>query len=512
MKGLAALSPRDRFVLTGISLVLAACLVLRPVLFLILFALLLVTGQRQIARLFPSTAAASSAGLAYGDLLLRAAPWLLVAAGSAWMVHAAHLPLDDLLRHILAKGWKYDYASHYGHHIVDQHWSYWVGFDWAVGAIHAATGDILTTSRMVRAIIFAGVGSAVVLAVNRTHPDPVVRVAATAAILFGFLWLRLNLGRPEVVFTGLLIAALALPRLVWLACFVLLSPAYWLAPLYAIGALLLGGADEPWKARLARNIGVALAGLMVHAAFWWHYSEGGVLHTLDLLRQIVDNHAEAKRPVGELMPLVDGTSNPMVLALMGLLLAAVWTYRDVIEGRARFTIIAILAVSGYFGLPDYARYGSLIWSLLLLAALAVASGYRTPAGARPWVLVAVATLALLGMRPISVDASDKVLEHLAVPAGSRVLTSFNPSTYLAAAANPQSVITPIFDINSTVPPYRQLVMELSLGRLDCAQLLSLDAFDFVIESTLQGEAPACLQLLRVDGKHRLWAVGQRAAS
>lgn len=160
MKGLAALSPRDRFVLTGISLVLAACLVLRPVLFLILFALLLVTGQRQIARLFPSTAAASSAGLAYGDLLLRAAPWLLVAAGSAWMVHAAHLPLDDLLRHILAKGWKYDYASHYGHHIVDQHWSYWVGFDWAVGAIHAATGDILTTSRMVRAIIFAGVGSA----------------------------------------------------------------------------------------------------------------------------------------------------------------------------------------------------------------------------------------------------------------------------------------------------------------------------------------------------------------
>lgn len=498
-----ATNPRDRAVLILTALALSVAMLVRPVMFLVGCVLVLVIGQRQLARLFPARPSVAD----HADTLLRFTPGFLVAAGATWMLFAAHLPVDELLRHILARGWGYDYASHYGNHFVDQHWSYWIGFDWAVGSIQAATGDILTTSRIVRAAIFVAVGSAVVAAVNRVHPDRAIRAVATAAILFSFLWLRLNLGRPEVLFTGLLISALAMPRLVWLGLLVLLVPTYWLSPMYAVGAMLLGRDDEPWRARLLRNVGVALVGVAASLAFWWHYSEGTLLHTVTLLGQVIQNHAEASRPIGEMLPLTEGTRSPLALALMGLLVITAWKCGSSdAAATSRTTIVACLGVACYFCLPDYVRYAPTIWSLLLLSLLMIAGDVRTPPAARPWILAGLATLVMLGMKPLKDGASDRVLEHLAVPAGSRVLTSFNSSSYFAAAANPLSVITPIFDVNGTRPPFRQLVMELSLGRLDCPALLRLDAFEYVVESTVKGDSPACLRLLRVDGPHRLWQV------
>jgi len=391
-------SPRGRAVLIGTALVLSAAMLVRPVMFLVGCALVLVLGQRQLARLFPARQSVAD----HADTLLRFAPGFLVAAGTTWMLFAAHLPMDELLRHILARGWGYDYASHYGNHFVDQHWSYWIGFDWAVGAVHAATGDILTTSRIVRAAIFVAVGSAVVAAVNRAHPDRAIRFAATAAILVGFLWLRLNLGRPEVLFTGLIISALALPRLVWLGFFLLLVPTYWLAPVYAVGAMLLGRHGDPWRGRLLRNLGVALAGVAASVAFWWHYSDGTVLHTVTLLGQVVQNHAEASRPIGEMMPLTEGTRSPLVLGLMGLLVVTAWKCGNSgAAAAARSTIVACLAVACYFCLPDYVRYAPTIWSLLLLAMLMIAGDVRTSSAARPWILAGLAMLVMLGMRPLT---------------------------------------------------------------------------------------------------------------
>ena len=503
-----ATKARHQAMSLAVVFALSAALLLRPVLFVLGCALLLVIGQRHLARMFPRRPS-----LAGGtELLLRCTPWLVVVLGTVWMLFAAPLPMDELLRHILARGWEYDYASHYGHHFVDQHWSYWIGFDWVVGAIHAATGDILTTSRIVRAVIFVAVGSLVVAAVRKAHPDLAVRAMATAAILVGFLWLRLNLGRPEVLFTGLVVAALALPRVGWLALFIALSPTYWLAPVYAAGAVLLGSHEEPWRARLLKNLAVALVGCAVSFAFWWQYSGGTVFHTATLLSQVVANHAEAATPVGEMMPLTQGTRSPLALVLIGLVLVAAWQLGESASAvRKRPTIVACLMVCGYFALPDYVRYAPTIWTLLLLAVLIVSADFRPSAAARPWILVAIATLVMFGMKPPKESASEGVLEHLSVPAGSRVLTSFNSSSYLAAAANPSSVITPIFDVNGTREPFRRLVMELSLGRLDCAELMQLDAFDYVVESTLKGDAPTCLHLVRVNGLHKLWSVKKESS-
>ena len=497
------LSRRDQAILIGVAAALSAAMLVRPVIFLLGCVLILVIGRRHIDRMFPS----SVMSLVNVPVLLGAAPWLMVLAGAAWMLFGAALPQDDLLRHILSRGWGYDYASHYGHHFVDQHWSYWIGFDWLVGSVHAMSGDILVTSRIVRAAIFLAVGSAVVASVTRAHEDALFRAAATAAILFSVLWLRLSLGRPEVLFTGLVVAALALPRLAWLAAFALLSPMYWLAPAYCAAALLLGRDEEPWRERLARNLGVAAICLLIWFVFWWTYSDGTLLHFAGLVGKVVEIHAGAANPVGELMSLTQGTRNPLVLALMVCLVVAAWRWGGSSPAVARRTTISLcLLVAGFFCLPDYVRYAPIIWALLLLVMLMLASEIRVPSRMAPWAMVLLVALVAMAIRPVQDGSSEKVLEHLRVPPGSRILTSFNSSTFFATAANPDSVVTPIFDVASTVPPYRQLVMELSLGRMDCAALLELDAFDFVVESKFEGDAPACLTLLRVDGPHRLWKV------
>lgn len=423
------------------------------------------------------------------------------------MLFAARVPLDDLVRHILSRGWGYDYASHYGHHFVDQHWSYWIGFDWAVGLIHEASGDLLTTSRIVRALIFIAVGSAVVTAVRRAHSDPVVRAAAVAVILFVFLWFRLNLGRPEVLFTGLVVSALGTSRRAWLGLFLALSPAYWLAPIYLPGALLLGAGDETWRARLLRNSAVIFVGLLGWAAFWWWYSGGTLLHTAALLHQVLEIHGAAAAPVGEMLPLADGTRSPVPLALMGLLICGAWyAGGSRIPPSNRACALVCLGVAAVFCLPDYVRYGPTVWALLALSLLVMGSHLRAPPAAQSWALLGIALAVVLAMKPPADDATDAVLDALRVPPSSRVLTSFNASSYLAVAANPDSVITPIFDVSSTRPPFRELVVDLSLGRVDCKSLVRLGAFDYVVESTLNGQVPECLQLLRVDGRHRLWRV------
>lgn len=497
------LGRRDQAILVVVVAALSAALLVRPVIFLLGCVLLLVIGRRQIERMFPG----SVMHLVNVHALMGAAPWLMVLAGSAWMLFGAALPQDDLLRHILSRGWGYDYAAHYGHHFVDQHWSYWIGFDWLVGAVHAMSGDVLVTSRIVRAAIFLAVGSAVVASVARAHEDPLFRAAATALILFSLLWLRLSLGRPEVLFTGLVVAALALPRLAWLAVFVLLSPTYWLAPAYSAAALLLGRDEEPWRQRLARNLGVAAIGIAAWFVFWWIYSEGTLLHFAALVGKVVEIHASSENPVGELMSMTQGTRNPLVLALMVCLLVSAWLWGGSVPAvRQRPTIVLCLLVAGFFCLPDYVRYAPIIWALLLLVMLMLTSEIRVPARVSPWAMVPLLALVAMAIRPVQDGSSEKVLEHLRVPAGNRILTSFNSSTFFATAANPDSVVTPIFDVASTVQPYRQLVMELSVGRLDCAALLQLDAFDFVVESTFKGDAPACLTLFRLDGPHRLWKV------
>lgn len=491
---------------------LCLLIVIRPVLFLLAACLLALLAGRYIQRAFPLSADPSSAP-DRASLLLCWWPWVVVLSVAVWMATTAPLPHDDLLRHVNARAWGYDYASHYGHHIVDQHWSYWFGFDWFVGHVHAVTGDVLTTTRWVRSLLALLVGAFAVLAVRRLHADPVIQSLAVSLILFELLWFRLLLGRPEALFAGLLLAALALPRLAWMALFCLLAPTYWLAGLYAAGALLLGRPAEPVLRRAVLNVSTLAACLMAWVGWWWWYGDGELLHFTTLLTQVVQTHGQQEAPVGELMPVVYGISSPLVVVLLIALLCRSWAlgacalFQDDPWSRTRATVVACFAVAALFAIPDYARYGPVIWTMVACALLAMSERLRVPGAWYVASLIVLVAVLAIGLSSHSGNrASETILQSLEVPDKRAILTTFNEANFLAAAANPGNVITPIFDIASTVQPYRRLVTELSLGRLDCQELLGLGPFGWVIENTLSGQVPECLQLHAVDGDYRVWEV------
>jgi hypothetical protein len=494
---------RDWLGVLAVAGLLALTLGQRPMLFVIGCTLLAVFAREHILRIFPNYSAPNRR---VALVAMKAMPWILVAGGSTWMLLSAPLAQDDLLRHVHGKAWNYDYGPHFGHHIFSNPWSFWFGFDWVVGTIHELTGEVLQTTRVVRAMIFAIVGTGVVLAIRRVHQDPVVCVGATLAILFNFLWLRLNLGRPEVLYTGLTLAAVALPRGVWLACFVALVPAYWLSPIYAAGALLLGSSHEPWRERLVRNAGMAAMALAAAIAFWWFHTNGTLFDSVLLLDKIVTIHKDEKIPVGEMLPLALSARDPAILVLLFLMVIAAWRYGHAASAAARRDVVLMLTLAALFALPDYVRYAGLIVSLLSLALLRLCSDLSTPSHWFPGALAASAVLVVLLVRPVSDGASKEVLKHLTLPAGSEILASFNSSSFYATAANPNSIVTPLFDINGMKPGARQLVIDLTMGKLDCAAMRAVGQFDYLVESSLEGAAPPCLQIMVIDGPQRLWRV------
>ena len=499
----AALRRSDQIGTVIVAGLLALTLDQRPILFVIGCAVLAIFAREPILRMFPRY---SAPDCRIALVTVEALPWLLVVGGSTWMLLSAPMAQDDLLRHVHAKRWNYDYGPHFGHHIFSNPWSFWFGFDWIVGTIHEMTGDVMQTTRVVRAMIFAIVGTGVVLAIRKVHQDPVVRAGATLAILFNFLWLRLNLGRPEVLYTGLTLAAVALPRWLWLAFFVALVPAYWLSPIYAAGAILLGSADEPLRVRLIRNAGVAAMAIAASIAFWWIYTNGTLFDSVLLLDKVVTIHKDKQIPVGELLPLAPSAQDPAILVLLLLLVVAAWRYGPSASAAARTDIVLLLALATLFVLPDYARYAGLIVSVLSLALLRLSPDLRTPSQWLPAALAACAVLVVLLVRPVTDGASKEVLRRLQLPTGSEILASFNSSSFYATAANPDSIVTPLFDINTMQAAARQLVIDLSLGKLDCVAMRAVGHFDYLVESSLVGAAPPCLQIMAIDGPQRLWRV------
>lgn len=488
----------------ALTAAVALLLAVRPVMVPLLITMaLLVTGFRPDLR----TASAGGLGTRWSDRLYAAAPWVPVALGAGWMLFAAPLPVDDLLRHVNAKQWGFSYPEHFGGHDVTMRWSFWVGFDLAVGSLHEITGkDVLLTTRIVRALIVVIVGAAVVRAAKVCHGDPLVQAAVSTTCLLFLLWPRLNLGRPEALFSAVVLAGSFLRRWQWVVVAALLSPAYCLSPIYAVGAALLGNAGERLSTRLILN---GLAGgivVLIATGFWWYYTDGDLWRVLGVLGDVATiNHSQAE-VVGELRPLVDALKSVWFLFVLGAVLTLAWVARQRLPQEAALRAFSCVGVACVFAVPDHARYGPLIFTMLVLAASSLAPmlGTSGPARSAGFAALAGLAIALLGHRS-GLEADRDVLAGLALSEpGARILTPFNQSLYLATSANPDAIVTPIFDFASTRPEVRQVVAKLTHGHLDCEAARKIDRFDYLIENTLQGPPPGCLDLVSFSGAWRVW--------
>lgn len=500
-----SVGPRLSWGVVVTTLVTAVLLAYRPMLvpLLIAVALMFDVARPEVADKCPMTV------VRWPSALARFAPWVPVLTGIGWMLYAAPLPSDDLLRHINGKAWEFSYADHFGQHDVRMDWSFWVGFDDAVGTLHEAIGrDVLRTTRIVRAVLVLIVGAALVRASRACNHDPLVQVIVVSSCLLWLLWPRLNLGRPEALYTAVVLAGIVLSRLQWVALGFLLIPGYCLAPVYAVGSVLLGRDEEPQLGRLARNLTTGALVAMGGALFWWTYSAGDLWRVLGVLGQVAQVNQHQDQVVGELRPLMDSLKSVWFLVVVGALVALSWASPRRVGVGSRRRAAWLVAVACFFALPDHARYAPLVFTLLVLACSALLPPPKLTVVQRAvGTLAAVAAgISMLGIRG-AVEADDEVLRGLMVrQPGAQILAPFNQSLYLATSANPDSIVTPIFDLASIKPAAREVVAELTRGSLNCDKVRGLQRFDYVVENTLQGRPPACLELVRIAGGWRLWRV------
>lgn len=494
-------STKTRLRAFALIAVLAVLLLVSPVIFFIAILGFAVA----FARVLPASIAVDVSLQRFVAWLCANATWVALFVSTIWIASSPSLPPDDLLRHILSAGWNYNYLSHYEHHLLPTAWSWSIGFDALVGQIHALTGDTMNTVRVVRGLETLLVGSLLVLAINRATADPALRFLALTLALVGMVWPRLHLGRPEVLFTGLVFAACTFRRSAWLALFAGMSCAYAFSPIYAAACLLLGSSAEPIVKRLFKNAAVGVAAAASAITVWMIYTGGEYTIVYTLLRTVLQVQTDNKITIGELAPLTSVMASPVALLICFGLLAIVWNRAAYIASNqvARHQILLCLAVALYFSLPNYVRYAAIIWPLFMLAAL-YAVGDRLPfAAPRSWVWVAGIAFLAINVAPRGTPIEDSVLKTLRVPDGSRVLAPFNSSSYIASSANPKAIVTPIFDMSTVVEPAQGLVRILSEGTLDCNLATSM-SFDYLLENSLKGQAPACVEVVAIDGPYRLW--------
>ncbi len=440
-------------------------------------------------------------------------PWIgvaLLAMITVWTALAAPIPHDDLLRHIHAWRWNYDYTRAYEHHTLSTHWSPWIGFDWIVGNLGRYTTPLAAT-RLVRAVEVGVFGVVVWRACTKLGSSTAVSTACFTAIVAGLMFSRAMLGRPEFVLASLPFAALAMSRRAWLAYFMLLASLHWLSPLYAICAMLCGSPDERLRTRLVTNALLAGFAVVCAIALWVVLSKGALLEAVQVLRQVVGGSPDAKFTVGELQPMAQALTRPGFLGITVACAYGIHVFWHRATVGARRQTLLILGLATIFSIPDYLRYSGLVWSLMLLATAALAP--REFASRSVRAVACAATLFLLYVGQSTADPeAQATFESMHVgPGDSRtakphILAPLTKSAFLAIGANPGALVTPIFDVNAVSAEALPTVLALTRGELHCSDT-SLRQWDVVIEDTLRN-APPCLRLLRITPAARIWAVNR----
>jgi hypothetical protein len=305
---------------------------------------------------------------------------------------------------------------------------------------------------------------------------------------------RFMLARPEVFLLIWALAACAVRTirgvLIWTMAGALMSTGYWLAPICFPAVLLL-----PLSMR--RRAGVFALLLASWAGFWWITTDGMfALHFLKALTMTANRIPGMS--VGENQSLFAILLDPWGLAVvLGTVLAA----------RSSTADHRLAWLAAYFALSNQIRYLGVIVPLLVLYGLSALFAARVRL--TPLKRSMATSLAVAGVCTFSSSMpSYAELPLFRLPEGAVVLTGFQDSTYSTLFANPGRVrVAPAMEIGWLASPLQEVVLELSRGSLTCA---ALDGFGFthLVESSLSGPAPACLELTEVHGKWRLWRLLQ----
>jgi len=430
---------------------------------------------------------------------------LVVTAAIGALVLIHPFPPDDLARDLVA------WVDH-----DDYRQMFWgsprvPAVDWYLGFDHLAAQAWILPAAW-RALPFQllpllGLLGVMIAALARIFPAeiPERRLWIAGLLLLTLLMpgmtTRIMQGRPEIWFSVWALSALVLEGWLWCAIGLLLAPLYWLAPIYAAGALLLRThSDRPWRTRLLWGA----AYVAVSAALWWWLSDGRWLNGLSLL--VTSGHDR----IGSVSE-TDTVWTLMAASGAALWAWLAWRYRRGFDLQADRDLWLVLVI---FLIPDMVRYTSMVSPLLVLL-LARASVRIESCGACGQGRVPAAgvrlllTWACIFLLPLGFDGSAApapgFLAH--VQPGDRVLAPFSPALYrsLFVAVPRGALVAPAMEVGMTTHAVQQMALDLARGQVDCAALYQHHV-RWVVESAHTGAVPPCLRLDSTDGPLRAWRV------
>jgi hypothetical protein len=399
---------------------------------------------------------------------------------------------DDLMMHVIAYKFDYDYRSIFVYSSPLPSFNSWIGFQTVAGKFHQLLGaeySVRAIQAIAVVVFYTSFGFAL-YSLLKNRPDKWLWCTIIFALCAAPMG-RAFLGRPDVFYVAWLISAVFLRPIAWLIIGIIIMPGYVLSIIYAPGALLL---KTSWRNKIIYGALFAISCFI----FWQSYTKGAWLDLPSMYTVWAKNRVMDMAETGNALQVVLAN-----ISLIGLLILL---YYFLSKASFKLTAVAIpfCLLIAYFLLPNFIRYMLAVTALTgLLCALYVPKEIKFN---QTWSLLILILAALMTSRATPTIIDYEKVPKFSLPKNAVLLSKFNDGgLHSAVLHNPYAKFAPAMEIGATEKPVQSLILSLHAGGpLDCNELKKF-SFTHVQENSLKS-IPPCLQLSQVDGNWRLWEI------
>jgi hypothetical protein len=396
---------------------------------------------------------------------------------------------DDLMMHVIAYKFSYDFRLIYVHAAPLPTFNFWIGFEMFAGFFHRLLGPeySIKAIQAITVVTFYTSFFFAIYTLLKEREDKWLWCMLIFAISVSPFSYRIFLGRPDLFFSAWLLAAVFLRPVIWLIIGILIMPAYSLSILYAPAALLL---NTSWRNKIIYGALYSISCVV----FWYLYSDGNWLGIPQLLSVWISNRTI---DISELLGTKYILGNVYMVGLLIMLFYFFYKASFKLTKQAA----SILLVMAFFLLPNYIRYTTVLISLICLLCAMYAPKIKVSPPLSLFILVVASLIA----SKVAPGNSYESIPKFKLPPTAVVLTQFDEGVYSGILHNPEAKFSPAMEIGANEKAVQKLISDLHEGNpLNCTELKKF-SFTYVQENRLKS-IPPCLTLSAVDGVWRLWEI------
>lgn len=277
-------------------------------------------------------------------------------------------PNDDILRDIVIYKYGFDYNQLYPFSTDLFDHNLWIGTDYLSYGLHLFFESIGLNDDYIYKLYQSVIGVSLLYLFTKSllnfgYPDSY----KTYVVALGFMIVSLLIvgssrvvgARPEALFAFIAFYSLFLSPRLYIALLTLLSPLYWLAPIYSISIIL----NPEFRLMTWVKKGMYIvASLVLPALFWLAYMGDKYVFTVV---DIFFKASSRQLSVGENASIIIMLAMPLAFFVLYFGLKGSWLFRK------EPIVVSLFLVAVYFALPNMIRYApSIVVAMLLVSAYA----------------------------------------------------------------------------------------------------------------------------------------------